>query len=136
MIEWVPQISLATARTMAAAAAGKAEELGCAVVIAIVDAGGNLLLLEREAGAPVASVDIAQQKARCAVFFGFPTAHMEDAAKTSAGLASLPHMLPFGGGVPLRVDGRIAGAIGVSGAQAVEDAACAEAGIAAFAQAG
>lgn len=130
MMETITQLSLIDARAMADAAAVRAQEEGCAVVVAVVDAGGHLLLLERGAGAPLASIDVAQEKARCAALYGVPTAMMEKAARASPAMTSLPNMMPIGGGMPLLSGSRVAGAIGVSGGTTEQDIACVDAALA------
>ncbi|MDF8334582.1 GlcG/HbpS family heme-binding protein [Novosphingobium cyanobacteriorum] len=132
MIETAIHLSTAAARTMVNAAMACAQDHGCLVVVAVVDAGGHLLLLERGTGAPLASIDVAREKARTAALYGFPTFVMEQAARSVPTMAALPNMLPFGGGIPTRSDGRITGAIGVSGGTTEQDIACAEAAIAAL----
>lgn len=130
MIEHVPQLTVAAARAMADAALAQAARDGCAVVVAVVDAGGHLLLLERGPGAAVSSVEVAHRKARSAALYGFPTEVAEQAVQSMPSMLTLPDMLPFAGGLPVRHDGRIAGAVGVSGGTAAQDIACAEAALA------
>lgn len=132
MIEIVPQLTIRAARAMAAAAFAEADCLGCKVVVAVLDAGGHILLIERGAGAPAAPIEIARRKAETAVFFRMPSGLLAKAAEANLALATLPNVLPFDGGIPVVVDGHIAGAIGVSGAMPQEDLACAEKGVAAL----
>jgi uncharacterized protein GlcG (DUF336 family) len=101
--------------------------------IAIVDSGGHLLMLHRLENAQLASVRLAEAKARTAVEFRRPTKVLEDAV---AGGGIGLRVLTFGacladGGVPIIVGGKIIGAIGVSGAAGHEDAQVATAGAAA-----
>lgn len=95
MIETVPQLNLRAARAMAQAAFANAMALNCAIVVVILDAGGQILLVERGPLAPIASVEIARRKAESAVFFGVSTEQMAKASRDMPALASLPHMLPF-----------------------------------------
>ena len=105
------------------------------VSIAIVDSGGNLVMLHRLDNAQLSSVRIAEAKARTAVEFRRPTKALEDAvAGGGVGL----RVLTFGasvaeGGVPIIADGKIVGGIGVSGAASQQDAQVAMAGAAAVA---
>jgi uncharacterized protein GlcG (DUF336 family) len=116
-----------------AAAEAEAAKNHWGVSIAIVDSGGNLLMLHRLENAQLASMRIAEDKARTAVEFRRPTKALEDAvAGGGVGL----RVLTFGacvaeGGVPIVANGRIIGGIGVSGAASEQDAQVAMAGAAA-----
>jgi uncharacterized protein GlcG (DUF336 family) len=128
-----PPLSIAGARKVMATAEAEAARNNWGVSIAIVDSGGNLLMLHRLENAQLASMRIAEAKARTAVEFRRPTKALEDAvAGGGVGL----RVLTFGacvaeGGVPIVADGRIIGGIGVSGAAAEQDAQVATAGAAA-----
>jgi uncharacterized protein GlcG (DUF336 family) len=101
------------------------------MVIAIVGSGSHLVMLHSFDHAQHGSVVIAQEKARCAVNFKRPTKAIEDAvAQGGLNLRMLatPGAVPLEGGVPLIVDGRIVGAIGVSGMRSNQDGQVAEAG--------
>jgi uncharacterized protein GlcG (DUF336 family) len=123
-------ISIATAKKVMAAAEAEAATNKWGVSIAIVDSGGNLLMLHRLDNAQLSSVRLAEAKARTAVEFRRPTKALEDAvAGGGAGL----RVLTFGacvaeGGVPIIAGGRIVGAIGVSGVASHQDAQVATAG--------
>jgi glc operon protein GlcG len=126
-------ISLERARSVMAAAEAEAARNQWGVAIAIVDSGGNLVMLHRLDNAQLASARIAEQKARTAVEFRRPTKVFEDAV-AGGGLGL--RVLTFGlsaaeGGVPLVVDGAVVGAIGVSGVQSHQDGQIALAGAAA-----
>lgn len=124
-----PVLSLAVAKQVVAAAEAKALEQGWPVVIVIVDAGGQLLLLERLDGTMLASIDIALKKAVCAVTFKRPTKVFEDALVGGRqAILALPGAVPINGGLPLYYQDEIVGAIGVSGVKADEDALVASAG--------
>jgi glc operon protein GlcG len=99
-----------------------------------VDAGGHLVMLERLDGSFPASAAVAIEKARTAAVFRMPTRAFEDAvAKGRTSLVAVDVMLPLRGGVPLVRDGRVVGAVGVSGAaSAQQDDEIAEAVAAAF----
>ena len=127
-------VSAALARRLIEAGAGRGVELGKAFTIAIVDAGGVLKALERMDGAPLISVQIAQDKAYTAVGFGIPTAAWHDFIKDDPPLAAgaatgIDRLVIFGGGVPITVEGELVGGIGVSGGHYSEDSEVAEAAL-------
>ena len=125
-------LSLALAKHLALAAEQNANEASLGVVIAVVDDGGNLLYLGRMENAPLGSVEVAHRKAKSAVMFKAETKDFEKGLAAGVqGLLSLD-LIPFEGGVPLRVDGAIIGAIGVSGGTAAQDGTIARAGAAAL----
>ena len=111
-----------------------AEEAGIKVNVAVVDAGGNLAGFLRMPGAFLHSIDIAIDKAYTAAGFGFPTGVWTEALKSHSpgvrnGIPLRPRMVCFGGGLPLRHEGRLIGGIGVSGGSEEEDQSCARAGL-------
>jgi glc operon protein GlcG len=130
-----PGIGLEAARPVARAAAADALANGWTVAVAVVDAAGELVLFERMDGTQVGSTEVALQKARCAVRFKRPTKEWEDAlASGRTAVLGIPGVLPVEGGLPLLdAEGRIVGAIGVSGALPRQDSHSAEAGAAAHA---
>lgn len=98
------------------------------VVIAVVDDGGHLMYLQRER-VQLGSVDVAIAKAKTALMFRRPTKFWEETvAEGRQGYLSLKGMLPIEGGIPLKHDGEIVGAIGVSGVKSSEDGQIAQAG--------
>ena len=109
------RISSELAQKMVDKAVAKAREIGVSENVAILDDGGNLKAFSRMDGAPILSIEIAQNKAYTALF-GVPT---------------LSRVAAYGGGFPIKVDGEIVGAIGVSGAPTVQnDVDCATAALA------
>ena len=127
-------LSLDDAKAVAAAAAAKAGKEGWSVVIAILDASGHLLYLERADGTQLASVSVAQEKARTALMFRRPSQAFEDmilGGKTH--MMGLPGVTPVAGGLPLSWRGEIVGAIGVSGVLSSQDAEVAQSGLAVLA---
>jgi glc operon protein GlcG len=125
-----PPISLESARRAMAAAESEAARHNWAVAIAIFDSGSNLVMLHRLDNAQLSATRIAKAKARTSVEFRRPTQALEDAV--AAGGTGL-RVLTFGaciaaGGVPIVVDGKIIGAIGVSGVTSQEDGQVAKAG--------
>jgi glc operon protein GlcG len=122
-------LTLEAAKKIAAVAEAVARRRGATVVIAVVDDGGYLLVLERLDDAQVASVDVGIAKARTAAIFRRPSRVFEDQVKNGriAALA-LPGAVALQGGVPIIVDGKVIGAIGVSGNSPQEDEDIAKAG--------
>ncbi len=123
-------LTLADARAIAAAAEAEAEKNNWSVTISIVDDGGNLLYLQRLDDAPVGSVAVSQEKARTAFLFKRTTKGIEDiVAGGRLVMLTLPAATPIQGGLPLLNDGRVVGAIGVSGVQSAQDEQIAQAGV-------
>nr|BAH89639.1 hypothetical protein [uncultured bacterium] len=126
-LEW------AAAGAICRAAAEHAVEIGVKVNVAVVDPGGNLLAFQRINGAFLHSISIAEDKAYCAVSFGFPTSQWKtifgEAPELKDGLSLRPRLVTLGGGVPIVEDGQVIGGVGVSGASEEQDEACAHAGI-------
>lgn len=131
---FVPTISLAAAERAVRAAVERATELGVAVVVAVADAAGELKAYARMDGAPLLSVRIAQDKAWTAAAFGLPTdawwGLVKDEPPLLHGIVKTDRLIIFAGGLPLVVEGRVVGGIGVSGASGEQDRAIAEAGAA------
>jgi len=124
-------ISLAAADRIAAAAEVEAKKRGSTVVIVVVDDGGYPIVLRRLDDTQVASVDVGIGKARTAAIFRRPSGVFEEQILTGR-LASLvlPGATPLQGGVPITFDGKVIGAIGVSGNTPKEDEEIALAGAA------
>lgn len=122
-------LSLAAAKKIAAAAEADAKAKGARVVIAVVDDGGNLLVLQRLDDTQVASVEVGIGKARTAAIFRRPSREFEEQVKNGriAALA-LPGATPLQGGVPISFEGKVIGAIGVSGESPAQDEEIAIAG--------
>ena len=122
----VSTYDLATLKLMAEAAEAKATELGVPIVFAGVDDGGNLMLLHRMSDSLLGSIDIAIGKAFTSAAFKLPTSALKDASTPSGELHGIQNsndgrVVVFGGGLPVFIDGRIAGGIGVSGGTVDED---------------
>jgi uncharacterized protein GlcG (DUF336 family) len=123
-------INLETARQVAAAAAAEARKNGWTVAVAIVDTAGDLVYFERADDTQVASSQVAQDKARTAVRFKRPSKAFEDALVGGRhAILGMPNVIPLEGGIPLLIDGKIVGAIGVSGVTSQQDGVCAQAGV-------
>lgn len=126
----VPALTFEGARRIAAAAAEEAQRNQWGVSIAVVDTHGELLFFARLDGAHQQSVDISQAKARTAARWRRETKALEDAvAGGRTVLMAVEGMLPLEGGVPIIVDGRVIGGVGVSGVTSQQDAQVAKAGI-------
>jgi len=124
-------ISLENARKSAAPALAEAAKNNWTVAVAIVDPGGNLVFYEKMDNTQIGSAKVAIDKARSAALFKRPTRALQDAlAAGGEGLRILrvQGAVPVEGGIPLVIDGKIVGAIGVSGATSAQDAQCAKAG--------
>lgn len=125
-------ITLERARVVSAAAQAEAVLNGWCMVVAIMDAGGHLVLLERMDNAQFGSVQVAQDKARSAVAFRRPTkAFHEMVAAGGEGLRMLgmSGAVPIDGGLPIIVEGTIIGGIGISGGTSAQDGQVAQAGL-------
>jgi glc operon protein GlcG len=129
-------LTLEAADKIAAAAEAEAKKRNATVVIVVVDDGGYPLVLKRLNDTQVASVDVGIGKARTAAIFRRPSREFEEQIKNGR-VASLvlPGATPLQGGLPLIADGKVVGAIGVSGNTPQEDEDIAKAGAAAFAAA-
>src|SRR5690348_8392351 len=129
-------ITLSVAKKIAAAAEAEANRRHLTAVIVVVDDGGYPLLLQRLDNTQVASVEVGIGKARTAAIFRRPSKDFEDQVKDGriAALA-LPGATPLQGGVPIVLDGKVIGAIGVSGESPKDDEDVAKAGAAAAAAA-
>ena len=124
-------ISLDNAKAVMSAAEAEAKRNSWNVVITILDSGGHLVLSQRIDGAPIASVGIAEGKARTAVEFKRPTKDLDDLIAQGGGalrLLALRSATPLEGGLPIIVDEKVIGSIGVSGALASQDAQIARVG--------
>ena len=130
-------ITLEDARRIIAAAENKAAEIGQPMNIAVADAGGNLVAHVRMDNAWIGSIDISINKAWTARAFDLAT---QDLAANSQsgdqffGIHASNHgrVMIFAGGIPLKQDGKVVGAVGVSGGMGAQDQAVAEAAVAAF----
>lgn len=124
-------ISLDVAKKVAAVAVAEAKKNNFTMVVTIVDSSGSLTYLEKIDGTQIASVDVAIGKARTANNFKRPTKVFEDGVAGGRNvLISLPDAILIEGGIPLIVDGKIIGAIGVSGGTSQQDGQIAEAAVA------
>ncbi|MDN5752282.1 MAG: heme-binding protein [Nitrosospira sp.] len=130
-------VTLKDAKNVIAAAEAKAAAIGQPMNIAVADSGGNLVAHERMDGAWLGSIDISINKAFTARAFDITTKDL--AAQSQSGgqffgiqTSNGGRVMAFAGGIPLKRDGQVVGAIGVSGGSGEQDHAVAQAGAAAF----
>ena len=123
-------INLAAAKRVAAAAAAKAAEMKLSMVFAVVDTGGHLVYLERADVVQWGSNDVAIHKAKASVQYKRPTLALENVVKANITYLTLDGITAIEGGVPIVEDGKIIGAIGVSGGSSVQDGQVAGAAVA------
>ena len=130
-------ITLDQAKKIMAGAEAEAKKNNWPVVITILDSGGQLVMAQRLDGAQFGSIDVAREKAYAAVAFRRSTKVFEDAvAQGGVNLRTLrlTGASPYQGGLPILVDGKVIGSIGVSGVTAPQDAQIAQAGVDALAK--
>src|ERR1700724_3831269 len=130
-------IQLADARRIIAAAEKKAAEIGQPMNIAVADAGGNLIAHVRMDNAWLGSIDISIKKAWTSRAFDIATKDLATPSQSGGQFFGIHasndgKVMIFAGGIPLKKDGKVVGAIGVSGGSGAQDHAVAEAGVAAF----
>ena len=128
-------LSLEKARKIIRAGEKKAKEMNLPAVFAIVNSEGNLIIEERMDNAILVSIDVAYKKAYTAAALKLNTEDLTALVQPGAmfyGLQSDPKYIVFGGGMLLKVDGKIVGAVGVSGGSAQEDMEIAKACVKAF----
>jgi uncharacterized protein GlcG (DUF336 family) len=125
-----PNINLAAAKKVAAAAAAKAAEMKLNMCIAIVDTGGQLVYFERAEVVQWGSIDVSIHKAKASVQYKRATLALENVVKTNVTYLTLDGISAIEGGVPIIEGGKIIGAIGVSGGSSAQDGQVAGAGAA------
>ncbi len=123
-------MSIESLKKMAGFIEEKAKEIGVPVAFSAVDAGGNLLYFQRMPGTLLISTKVSQDKAYTAAALSCPTCDLADVTKPGESLWSLHNsgdgrIICFGGGYPIKEEGKLIGAIGVSGGTAEEDMAVA-----------
>lgn len=127
-----PKITLEMAKKVMAAAEAEAARNNWPFVIAIIDSGGHIVMLQKSDQVQLASLALAEGKAQTALAFKMPSKVLEDvlvAGGPGLRLTTLKNITPIDGGLPIIADGAIVGAIGVSGALSAQDAQIARAGI-------
>ena len=134
-IDMDSNLSLEKARKIIRAGERKAKEMNIAAVFAVVNPEGNLIIEERMDNAILVSIEVAYKKAYTAAALKLNTEDLTALVQPGAmfyGLQSDPKYIVFGGGILLKVDGKIVGAVGVSGGSAQEDMEIAKACVKAF----
>lgn len=127
--DYGPSINIGQAKKIAAGALAECQKNSWNVAVAIVDTHGYLVYFERMENTQYASMDIAIGKARAAATYRRPTRAFADVInKGGPATATLPGVFASPGGVPITVDGKVIGAVGVSGVTGDQDEQCAKAG--------
>jgi glc operon protein GlcG len=124
-------INLETAKKIAASAITEARKNNWTMAVAVIDTGGNLVYFEKMDGTQTGSVRVAISKGRSAVLFKRPTKAFQDmvaAGGEGLRMLRLEGAVPIEGGLPLLMDGKIVGAIGVSGGTSQQDGVVTKAG--------
>lgn len=123
-------ISVEAARKVAGAAIAEGKKNNWAIAVAVVDGGGYLVYFERVDGTQTGSIELAIEKAQSAAAYKRSTKFLED--RIVAGRLQYLRQtgaVPIEGGLPLVVDGKVVGGIGVSGVRSEQDGVCAQAGV-------
>src|SRR5262249_55084128 len=127
-----PTVTIEQAKQAAAAALAEAKANGWLMAAAVVDPAGLLVYFEKMNDTQVGSVAVSQTKARSAALFKRPTKAFQDmlaAGGEGVRVLGIEGAVPVEGGLPLVVDGRVVGAIGLSGGTSAQDGQCAQAGV-------
>jgi glc operon protein GlcG len=126
-----PPISIENAKKAAAPVIAEARKNNWNIAVAIVDPAGKLVYYEKMDNTQLGSADVCISKARCAALFKRPTKAFQDALAAGGNglrILGLEGVVPAEGGIPILIDGKIVGAVGVSGDTSEHDAQCAKAG--------
>src|SRR5438093_4444476 len=127
-----PAITLEQAKKVMAGAEAEANKNKWNVVIAVLDSGGNLVMVHRMDGAQWGSIEVAREKAYSAVAFRRPTKVFQDLIEqggVNMRLLRVSGLSPLEGGLPIIVDGKLVGGVGVSGVTSQQDAQIGRAGV-------
>jgi len=124
-----PALNTATAKKIAAGTIAECAKNGWNVAVAVVDPHGALVYFERMEDTQYASNDIAIGKAKAAATYRRPTRVFMEVINKAPATATLPGVFASPGGLPIFVDGKVTGAVGVSGVTGDQDEQCAKAGI-------
>jgi uncharacterized protein GlcG (DUF336 family) len=128
------QITTEAALRAVQGAVQQALNLDIKINVAVCDASGTPMAFLRMNGAPLHSISISEDKAYTAVSFGLPTSQWVQILSTHSdgvrlGLPARPRFVQFGGGLPISINGKVIGAIGVSGGSELQDEECARFGL-------
>lgn len=127
-----PNISVESARKVAIAAIAEAQKNGWTMAAAVTDTGGNLVYYEKMDNTQIGSANVAIGKSRASALFKRPTKALQDALAAGGEgwrILTLEGAVAIEGGLPLLVDGKIIGAIGLSGGTSAQDGLAAKAGV-------
>ncbi len=127
-----PPITLDMAKKVMAAAEAEATRNNWPFVITVIDSGGHLVMMQRSDNVQLSAISLSEGKAQTALAFKRPSKVLEDiisAGGAGLRLATLKNITPIEGGIPIVSDGKIVGAIGVSGALSAQDSQLARAGV-------
>ena len=124
-----PPINIAAAKNIAARVLAECAKNSWNVAVAVVEPSGALVYFERMESTQYASMDIAIGKARAAATYRRPTRVFMEVINKAPATATLPGVFASPGGVPIMVDGRVIGAVGVSGVTGDQDEQRAKAGL-------
>jgi uncharacterized protein GlcG (DUF336 family) len=125
-----PSVNLAAAKKIVAATIAECQKQGWNVAVAVVDTHGALVSLDRMDDTQIAGIEIAIMKAKAAATYRRTTRAFEDAlVKGRIATVTFPGVVASPGGVPIMADGKVTGAVGVSGVLGDQDEQCALAGI-------
>ena len=128
--DYGPAVNAAAAKKIAAGVLAECEKNGWNVAVAVVDTHGFLVYFERMENTQTASMDVAIGKARAAATWRRTTRVFMDAInKGGPATVTLPNVFASPGGVPIMVDGKVTGGLGVSGVTGDQDEQCAKAGL-------
>jgi glc operon protein GlcG len=128
--DYGPEVNAAGAKKIAAEVVAECQKNGWNVAVAVVDNHGFLVYFERMDNTQTASMDIAVGKARSAATYRRPTrVFVEAINKGGPATATLPGVFASPGGLPIVVDGKVTGGVGVSGVTGDQDEQCAKAGL-------
>lgn len=131
--DYGPAVNIETAKKIAAATIAHCTANNWNVAVAVVDTHGTLLYFERMPNTQIASVEVAMKKASAAATYRRPTRAFADAiGKGSVATMTLPGIVASPGGLPIMSDGKVIGAVGVSGVTGDQDEECAKAGVGAM----
>jgi len=128
--DYGPAVDVAAAKKIAAGVIGECQKNSWNVAVAVVDTHGFLVYFERMENTQTASMDIAIGKAKSAATYRRPTrVFMDTINKGGPATATLPGVFASPGGLPIMVDGKVTGGLGVSGVTGDQDEQCAKAGL-------
>jgi len=128
--DYGPDVNAAGAKKIAAEVLAECQKNSWNVAVAVVDNHGFLVYFERMENTQTASMDIAIGKARAAATYRRPTRVFMEAINKAPATATLPGVFASPGGLPIMVDGKVTGAVGVSGVTGDQDEQCSKAGLA------